>query len=136
MLGNKGWAKRIKNFPAHVTTGAEEKEAVVSVLSSGILSNYLGAKHGNFMGGKFVRKFEDACCSFWGVDHALAVNSNTSGLISALGAIELKPLDEVLVVSYSMTISATASLLGSDTNLSLMLKKTIIVWMQIRSSNL
>lgn len=110
-LAIKGGPKvRYQNFPAHITTGIEEKEAVVSVLSSGILSNYLGARHENFMGGKFVRKFEETCCSFWGVDHALAVNSNTSGLISALGAIELKPLDEVLVVSYSMTISATAPL--------------------------
>ena len=110
-LAIKGGPKiRSHNFPAHVTTGESEKEAVLSVLSSGILSNYLGARHDNFMGGKFVRQFEDACCSFWNVDHALAVNSNTSGLIAALGAIELEPLDEVLVVAYSMSISATAPL--------------------------
>ena len=48
------------------------------------------------MGGKFVENLKMPVVHL-DVDHALAVNSNTSGLISALGAIELKPLDEVLV---------------------------------------
>jgi hypothetical protein len=49
-------------FPAHVTVGAEEKAAVMKVIDSGILSNYLGAYHENFMGGAQVRECEALWC--------------------------------------------------------------------------
>jgi len=98
-------------FPAHITVGHEEKMAVNQVLDSGILSNYLGAYHENFMGGATVRACEKAWAARFGAEHALSVNSNTSGLIAALGAIGIGPGDEVIVTAYSMSASATAPLI-------------------------
>jgi dTDP-4-amino-4,6-dideoxygalactose transaminase len=97
-------------FPAHVTVGAEEKAAVMKVMDSGILSNYLGAYHENFMGGAQVRECEARWAERFGAKHALAMNSNTSGLIAAMGAIGVVPGDEVIVTAYSMSASAVAPL--------------------------
>jgi perosamine synthetase len=97
-------------FPSHVTVGAEEKAAVCDVIDSGILSNYLGAWHENFMGGRFVRECEQAWAAHFGARHALAVNSNTSGMIAALGAIGIGPGDEVIVSAHSMSASAISPL--------------------------
>jgi dTDP-4-amino-4,6-dideoxygalactose transaminase len=104
-----GGAKvRTKPFPAHVTIGDEERVAVNGVLDSGILSNYLGSDHENFMGGVAVNNCERNWASYFNANHALAVNSNTSGLIAALGAVGVAPGDEVIVSPYSMSASATA----------------------------
>tara|TARA_R110002072_G_scaffold243304_7_gene402286 strand:+ start:2505 stop:3803 length:1299 start_codon:yes stop_codon:yes gene_type:complete len=102
-------------FPAHVTVGEEEKAAVCTVIDSGILSNYLGAWHENFMGGREVRACEAAWAAHFGAKHALSVNSNTSGLIAALGAVGVGPGDEVIVTAYSMSASATAPLVWGAT---------------------
>lgn len=106
---------RSRLFPAHITVGPEEKAAVNAVLDSGILSNYLGAAHENFMGGDTVRACEAAWASFFGANHAIAVNSNTSGLITALGAIGVGAGDEVIVTAYSMSASAVAPLFWNAT---------------------
>jgi len=107
---NGGSKIREKLFPAYISVGAEEKAAVNSVIDSGILSNYLGAWHENFMGGAAVRECEEAWATHFGAKHALSVNSNTSGLIAALGALGVGPGDEVIVSSYSMSASAIAPL--------------------------
>lgn len=101
---------RTAPFPAHVTVGAEEKARVCEVIDSGVLSNYLGAPHENFHGGRYVRDCEAAWADRIGAPHALAFNSNTSGLIAAMGAIGVGPGDEVIVTAYSMSISAIAPL--------------------------
>lgn len=44
------------------------------------------------------------------VKHAVSFNRATSALIAGLGALEILPGDEVLVIGYSMCISATAPL--------------------------
>ena len=97
-------------FPAHITVDDVEKAKVMEVIDSGILSNYLGAHHENFMGGTHVRACEDAWAKRFNATHALAVNSNTSGLIAAMGAIGVGPGDEVIVTAYSMSASAVAPL--------------------------
>lgn len=97
-------------FPAHITVDDVEKAKVMDVIDSGILSNYLGAHHENFMGGTHVRACEDAWAKRFNATHALAVNSNTSGLIAAMGAIGIGPGDEVIVTAYSMSASAVAPL--------------------------
>ncbi|MEO9461752.1 MAG: DegT/DnrJ/EryC1/StrS family aminotransferase [Marinomonas sp.] len=97
-------------FPAHVTVADEEMQAVKRVIEGGILSNYLGAYHENFMGGETVRECEARWAERFGAKHALTVNSNTSGLIAAMGAIGVGPGDEVIVTSYSMSASAVAPL--------------------------
>lgn len=101
---------RERLFPAHITVDAVEKVKVMDVIDSGILSNYLGAHHESFMGGTHVRACENAWAKRFNAAHALAVNSNTSGLIAAMGAIGVGPGDEVIVTAYSMSASAVAPL--------------------------
>jgi len=112
---NGGEMVRKEPFPAHRTIGDEERIAVNKVIDAGVLSNYLGAWHENFMGGEYVRACEEAWASFMGAKHALAVNSNTSGLIAAVGAAGVGPGDEVIVTAYSMSASATAPLFWGAT---------------------
>ena len=54
-----GTPVRTKLFPAYNTIGEEEKTAVMKVLDSGNLSQYLGAWTHDFLGGPTVRKFEE-----------------------------------------------------------------------------
>lgn len=90
--------------------GAEEADAARKVIDSGILSKFLGTWHEDFYGGPKVREFERACESFFGVAHAVTVNSCTSGLIAAVGAIGIEPGDEVIVSPWTMSASATSIL--------------------------
>ncbi len=90
--------------------GKEEADAVRAVIESGVLSKFLGIWHPDFYGGPKVREFETAWAAYFGVDHAVTVNSNTSGLIAAVGAIGVEPGDEVIVSPWTMSASATAIL--------------------------
>lgn len=103
-----GTPVREKLFPAHNFIGKEEKEAANRVLDSGNLSQFIGAWHADFYGGPEIRRFEKAWCDYVGANHGVSVNSNTSGLCAAVGAAEVGPGDEVLVVPYTMVASATA----------------------------
>lgn len=106
-----GGPKTIKsNFKRFSSIGKQEAYAVASVIKSGILSKFLGCWDPDFYGGPRVQKFERLWCAYFKVKHAIAVNSNTSGLISALGAIGIEPGDEVIVSSWTMSASATAIL--------------------------
>lgn len=101
---------RTKKFPAYRVIGEEEKAAVAKVLDSGVLSRYLGAWHEDFFGGEEVRAFEKEWAEYFGVKHAIAVNSCTSGLQAAVGAAGIEPGDEVIVSPYTMAASATVPL--------------------------
>ncbi len=90
--------------------GNEEIEAVVEVLQSGILSGFVGSWGQAFYGGPEVQKFERAWERYFGVKHAIAVNSWTSGLICAIGAIGIEPGDEVIVSPWTMSATATSIL--------------------------
>jgi dTDP-4-amino-4,6-dideoxygalactose transaminase len=102
---------RTKLFPAYNTIGKEEKDAVMKVLDSGNLSQFLGAWHKDFYGGPTLRKFEEDWSKVFGVKHTVAVNSNTSGLIAAVGACGIQPGDEVIVSPYTMSAGALAPLI-------------------------
>ncbi len=82
----------------------------MAVLDSGNLSQYLGAWTGDFFGGPRVRGLEAAWSEAFSVKHSVTVNSNTSGLFTAMGAIGVQPGDEVIVSPYSMSASAIAPL--------------------------
>ncbi len=101
---------REKLFPGHNFIGEEEKKAVMGVLDTGVLSQFIGCWHEDFFGGPKVREFEKAWSDFFGVRHSVSVNSNTSGLVAAVGAAEVGPGDEVIVSPYTMAASATAIL--------------------------
>ncbi len=90
--------------------GEEEVAVVSDVIRGGILSAYIGAPGPGFMGGSKVRQFEYQAAEYFGVKHAIAVNSWTSGLIAAVGAIGLEPGDEVITTPWTMAATATAIL--------------------------
>lgn len=108
---NGGQKVRTELFPAYRIMGKEEKEAVTEVIESGILSKYLGCWHDDFYGGPQVRALEKEWAEYFEVKHAIAVNSATSGLYCAVGAIGSAPGDEIIVSPYTMSASATAPLI-------------------------
>lgn len=97
-----------KTFERYNSIGAEEVDAARRVVESGVLSQYIGAWHDDFYGGPKVREFEQCCVERFQVKHAITVNSWTSGLIAAVGAIGIEPGDEVIVSPWTMCASATA----------------------------
>lgn len=99
-----------RTFTHYNPIGQEEVEAAKAVVETGVLSKYLGAWHPDFYGGPKVREFERLCESYFGVKHAVTVNSWTSGLTAAVGAIGIEPGDEVIVSPWTMCASATAIL--------------------------
>ena len=99
-----------KTFTRYNPIGAEEVKAATSVVESGVLSQFIGAWDPDFYGGPKVKEFERKCEAFFGVKHAVTVNSWTSGLIAAVGAIGIEPGDEVIVPPFTMCASATAIL--------------------------
>lgn len=108
---NGGQPVRTELFPAYNTIGQEEKDSVMKVLESGNLSQYLGAYHSDFYGGPLVNEFEKNWADAFGCKHAVSINSNTSGLFTAIGAIGIQPGDEVIVSPYTMSASAIAPLI-------------------------
>ena len=110
-LAINGGAKTIlEEFKPYNPIGEQEIRAVNEVLRSGVLSKYLGAWHPDFYGGKKVQEFESKCADYFNVRHAVTVNSWSSGLTAAIGAIGIEPGDEVIVSPWTMSASATAIL--------------------------
>lgn len=115
-----------------MSIGSEEKAAVMRVMDRGILSGYQGNWSDAFYGGEEIKALEKEWAEYFGVKHAIAANSATSGLWMALAAIglqkpdiKLKSImhmtvneactgdyepDEVIVSPYSMTCSASIPL--------------------------
>ena len=107
---NRGTPVRTEPFPSHNTIGTEEKAAANRVLDTGVLSRYIGAWGPEFNGGPEVQELEKEWAAHFGVTHAVAVNSCTSGLQAALGAAGIGPGDEVIVSPYTMSASASTPL--------------------------
>ncbi len=81
--------------------GEEEIEAVVKVLRNGPLTNALGA-------GPMVTQFEKKFAEFAGVKRAVAVNTGTAALHSAIVAAGVKQGDEVILPSFTFVATAEA----------------------------
>lgn len=107
---NGGPKIRETPFPSYDVLDQKEIDAVEGVLRTGILSRFLGAWHEDFYGGPKVQEAEKAWSKFFKVEHVVSMNSATSCLIAALGALGISKGDEVIVSPYSMSISATAPL--------------------------
>lgn len=101
---------REKPFPAYVTIGEEEKRAVLEVLDSTVLSKFLATWSDDFYGGERVQALERQWADYFNVEHAVSMNSATSGLYAAVGAAGVEPGDEVIVSPYTMTASVTGAL--------------------------
>ena len=103
--GKKTFSEKVERYNS---IDSNEVKAVTEVVESGILSQYLGEWDADFYGGPKVKQFESNWSDYFNIKHSIAVNSNTSGLIVALGAIGLEPGDEVIVSPWTMSASATA----------------------------
>lgn len=101
---------RTEPFPIRQTIGDAEKQAVMRVMESGNLSGFFGSPGPQWLGGPMVRKFEQKWASQYGFAHAISVNSWTTGLMTAIGAVGIAPGDEVIVSPYTMSASATSIL--------------------------
>tara|TARA_B110000046_G_C12994280_1_gene399319 strand:+ start:758 stop:2041 length:1284 start_codon:yes stop_codon:yes gene_type:complete len=99
-----------KPFKKYNTIGDEEINAAKKVLETGILSKYLAKWGDDFLGGPMVKKFEEDWKNKFSVKHAITVNSWTSGLVCAIGAIGVEPGDEVILPPWTMSASAMAIL--------------------------
>jgi perosamine synthetase len=95
--------------PFH-SVGEDEAQAAAAVVRGGVLSAYIGARGDGFMGGRKVRELEAKAAGYFGVRHALVVNSWTSGLVAAVGAIGIEPGDEVITTPWTMAATATSIL--------------------------
>lgn len=100
-----------RSVPHYNSIGPEEAAAVQKVLASGCLSAFYGSWGEQFLGGPLVQSFERAWSERFRVKHAVSVNSATSGLFAAMGAIGIEPGDEVIVPPYTMSATAMAPLL-------------------------
>ena len=95
-------------FAEYPSMGKAEEEAVRRVVQSGCLSGFFGSPGPEFGGGPEVQGFEAEWTARFGVAHTVSVNSATSGLIAAMGAIGLSPGDEVIVPPWTMSASVAA----------------------------
>ena len=99
-----------EKYKKYNSIGVEELTAAKSVVESGVLSKFLGCWDPDFYGGSKVQEFERAWQKYFKVKYAVSVNSWTSGLIAAIGAIDIEPGDEIIVSPWTMCASATAIL--------------------------
>lgn len=111
-LAINGGSPEIKHkFKLYRTIGLEELRAVTKVIKSGTLSQFYGSWCEHFYGGVKIKEFEKSFAEHFHAKYAITVNSATSGLIVAVGAIAVGPGDEVIVSPYTMSASATAILM-------------------------
>ena len=112
---NGGPPLRTKPWLNNVTTGHEEKSAVMEVLDSGNFSLFEGSHNPDppfsFTGGGQVKRLEEEWCAFYGSEYAVSVNSATSGLYASVGALGLGFGDEVIVSPFTMTACAMAPMI-------------------------
>lgn len=109
LLGGK--PVRTRPYPDYNTIGKEEKDAVMQVMDSGILSGYLGTWSPEFYGGPMVQKLERQWEEYFNIAHAVSVNSATTALTIAVGALDIGPGDEVIVSPFTMTASVSCVLM-------------------------
>lgn len=97
------------------TTGNEEKRAVARVMDSNYLSLFEGSHTPDhpfsFWGGPEVQSFEQMWCEYYNCEYAVSMNSATSGLYAAIGALGLGYGDEVIVSPYTMSACAMAPMI-------------------------
>jgi dTDP-4-amino-4,6-dideoxygalactose transaminase len=92
--------------PGMELIGKEEKEELLEVIESGYLYRY-----GDTSDPKFKAKvwnLEQNFAKYTGVNHALAVNSGTTALLTSLWALGIGPGDEVIVPGYTFIASITS----------------------------
>lgn len=84
--------------------------SIEKILKTGNLSGFKGSPEGH-SGGVFVLKLEESFRSYFGVKHALTLNSATAALHASLIAGGIGRGDEVIVTPYTFSSSASCVLM-------------------------
>ncbi|MGB9693846.1 MAG: DegT/DnrJ/EryC1/StrS family aminotransferase [Fervidobacterium sp.] len=87
--------------PVEADVTEEEVDAIMEVLKTKRLSQLTSEK---------VREFEEAFAKYYGVEHAIAVNSGTAALHVALAAAGVGPKNDVILPPYTFIATANAIL--------------------------
>ncbi len=82
-------------FPGAYWLDEQEDQAVLDVLHNGSLFRYYGLGEP-----QYVDSFEATACEFYGSKYALAVNSGTGALMTAMKALGIGPGCEVIVPAF------------------------------------
>ena len=98
------------NFKKFNTYNQKELTAASKVIRTGVLSGFVANKKKGLKGGYFVEKFEKEIQKFFKVKHAIVVNSWSTGLTCAVGALGVEPGDEIILPTWTMT-ACSASIL-------------------------
>jgi len=106
ILGGEPVLKQV--LPKYNSIGVNELNAVASVIRSGTLSGFYGSPGDQYLGGPVVKEFERMWSERFSIRHTISVNSATSGLFAAMGAVDLKPGDEVIVPPLTMSATVMA----------------------------
>lgn len=105
---------RTQPWQGNLTLDQKEEEAACRALRRGLLSLFEGAHQPDppfsFWGGPEIRRLEESWCATYQAPYAVAMNSATSGLIAAIGALGIGYGEEVIVSAYTMCAAATAPL--------------------------
>ena len=89
----------------------EEKQAVLDVLDTGILSGFQASANEMFWGGNKVQELEKAFKTHYKTEYAISVNSATSALHCAMMSLGLEIGDEVITSPYTMSATSTSILM-------------------------
>ena len=112
---NGGTKLRLVPWLDNITTGEDEKIALSRVIDSGYMSLFEGSntpdKPFSFYGGPEVQALENEWNEYYGIRYSVSVNSATSGLYMAIGALGIGYGDEVIVSPYTMTACAVAPMI-------------------------
>lgn len=110
-----GQPTRRRGWKDNFTTDIREVVSASRPILSGYLSLFEGSHTPDspfsFLGGPEVQALEHEWAALYGSDHAVSVNSATSGLFAAVGALGLGFGDEVIVSPYTMSACALAPII-------------------------
>jgi dTDP-4-amino-4,6-dideoxygalactose transaminase len=90
-------------FPGINWLNRQEEEAVIDVVRKGDLFRYYGPQSPNH-----VSRLEEYACAFYDIRHAMAVNSGTGALFTAMSALGIGPGTEVIVPAFMWVATVTA----------------------------
>lgn len=97
--------KEFSRFMGSPSSDIEEQLIMPSAEAVGYKKQYY-----TFLGGRMVRRFEADFANKFLVPYAISVNSATSGISTALGALGIGPGDEVITTCLSFNATATSIL--------------------------
>lgn len=111
---NGGPPVRTRPWLDNFTMGEEERRAALAVLDGGYLSLFEGSHTPDppfsFWGGPWVQRLEGDWAARYASPFAVSMNSATSGLYAAVGALRLGYGDEIIVSPYTMSACAACAL--------------------------